>query len=60
MPLMKIEIPDISDCETCQKRHGEQWELLQDERCNLLTDLTCPECGRTYSLFVIEEPTDAD
>lgn len=48
----KIEIEDTSDCETCTKRDEGVLEMLAQVKCDVLTDLQCPECGRTYNLFV--------
>lgn len=51
-PLKRLEIEDDSDCATCTKRHEGVMEMLSDVKCDVLSDLTCPECGRTYSLLV--------
>ena len=47
-----IPIEDDSDCAACTARHASQGELLREVRCDLLTDLTCQECGRTIDVFV--------
>lgn len=53
--LKKLIIEDTSDCETCTKRDEGVLEMLAQVKCDVLQDLQCPECGRTYDLFVQAE-----
>jgi DNA-directed RNA polymerase subunit RPC12/RpoP len=54
-----IQIEDDSDCETCTKRHTDNWERLLAERVKVLEGVSCPECGRSFGLLVsLDEPLD--
>lgn len=55
MPLVRIPIEDTSDCETCERRHKAQLEMLTEVKCKVLRNVTCRECGRTFSLLVAED-----
>lgn len=52
MSLRILEIEDTSDCDTCTRRDADAWELLRTAKADLLTGITCPECGREVDLWV--------
>ena len=51
MPLELIDIPDDSDCQTCSRRHADAWDTLGAVRCDVLTGVICPECGREFEVL---------
>jgi hypothetical protein len=53
--LKVLEIEDDSDCATCTARHAAEWDLLTSVRCKLLQRVTCQECYRSISIFVVDE-----
>jgi hypothetical protein len=57
MNYRRIDIDDDSDCATCTALNELQWEMLQQLRCELLTNLSCPECDREIAIFVEAERT---
>jgi len=56
---MKIlEIEDTSDCELCQQRDKDDWELLQSVKIKTIGETWCYECGREYMVLTEEEKID--
>jgi ssDNA-binding Zn-finger/Zn-ribbon topoisomerase 1 len=53
--LQKIEIEDVSDCESCTARHKGILEFLATTKAKVLTDVICSECGRETHIFVADE-----
>lgn len=51
----RIVIEDTSDCAACTKREEGELELLVAVKCDLISDVQCPECGRTVAFFVPSE-----
>lgn len=56
--MMKLKIEDTSDCETCQQRDKDDWELLQSVKIKTIGKAWCHECGRKYTVLSEEEPNE--
>lgn len=55
MPRKRLEIEDVSDCDSCTERADGTLPMLASVKCKLLTGLTCPDCGRAFALFVEDD-----
>ena len=56
----RLDIEDDSDCETCQLRNSDQFQLLTEIKCKVLDSVPCPECGRGIDLFVTAEGVEGE
>jgi transposase len=53
--IEKITIDNTNDCQKCQNRHKEHWQLMNEVKVITLGTACCHECGREYTVIVEEE-----
>ncbi len=53
--MQAIEIEDVSDCASCTAREIGEADMLTIAKCEVLFDVQCHECGRTFGLLVEEQ-----
>lgn len=56
----QLEIEDDSDCETCTERQHGILEHLAANKCYVLSNVQCRECGREHNIWISEENDDGD
>lgn len=54
LPMRRLEIEDISDCEACTKRESGLLKMFSEFKVKSLGPVVCRECGREYELYVPE------
>lgn len=49
------QVEQAEDCERCRDRMEEEREMQAEFKCQALSGIQCPECGREVTIFVLDE-----